>query len=335
MGINSLKKSSRLLQSRRYTHDSFTDAQEAFTSVLDINATEVYTDQILVPSSSLPFSGSSQSGSIYSSSGKQVMKYYYRAAMTKSDLVSGSASEVWFLLSPSGSNAGINAQLIDSNQQNNFISPKYSVPALTNANTEDATPGYGAKVFVSSATSSAGVVAGDQVSTNNYTFDYKNGVLQFTSNAVSATTSQYVYISTYQYIGRTLASNDTLGYSGSFSGSFFGDGAGVTNISASSIVGLSLFSIGTGSITASVDVNPNNLFLIKSGSTQYLNISSSSNTTLSSNLFIIKNFTTQQPVLTVSQSIVQIATQSFDPSGTTNAGSIWFTSSSMYIGLEN
>jgi hypothetical protein len=152
---------------------------------------------------------------------------------------------------------------------------------------------------------------------------------------VSATTSQYVYISTYQYIGRTLASNDTLGYSGSFSGSFFGNGAGITNISASSVVGLSLFSIATGSITASVNVTPSNLFLIKSGSTEYLNISSSSNTTLYSNLFIVRNFTTQQPVLTVSQSIVQIATQSFDPSGTTNAGSIWFTSSSMYIGLEN
>jgi hypothetical protein len=333
MGINSLKKSSRLLQSRRYTHDSFTDAQEAFTSVLDINATEVYTDQILIPSSSLPFSGSSQSGSIYSAGGKQIMKYYYRTAMTRSDLVSGSASEVWFLLSPSGSNAGVNAQLIETNQLTNFISPKYSVPALTNANTEDATPGYGVKVFVSSNASTPS--AGDQVSVNNYTFDYKTGVLQFTTNAVSATTSQYVYISAYQYIGRTLASNDILGYSGSFSGSFFGNGAGVTNISASSIVGLSLFSIGTGSITASVNVNPNNLFLIKSGSTEYLNISSSSNTTLSSNLFIVKNFTTQQPVLTVSQSIVQIATQSFDPSGTTLAGSIWFTSSSMYIGLEN
>jgi len=333
MGINSLKKSSRLLQSRRYTHDSFTDAQEAFTSVLDINATEVYTDQILVPSSSLPFSGSSQSGSIYSAGGKQIMKYYYRAAMTRSDLVSGSASEVWFLLSPSGSNAGVNAQLIETNQLTNFISPKYSVPALTNANTEDTTPGYGVKVFVSSNASTPS--AGDQVSVNNYTFDYKTGVLQFTTNAVSATTSQYVYISAYQYIGRTLASNDTLGYSGSFSGSFFGNGAGITNISASSVVGLSLFSIATGSITASVNVTPSNLFLIKSGSTEYLNISSSSNTTLSSNLFIIKNFTTQQPVLTVSQSIVQIATQSFDPSGTTNAGSIWFTSSSMYIGLEN
>ena len=51
-------------------------------------------------------------------------------------------------------------------------------------------------------------------------------------------------------------------------------------------------------------------------------------------LFIIKDFDTQQPVLTVTQSIVQFATQSFDPSGNTNAGSIWFTSSSLYIGLE-
>jgi hypothetical protein len=334
MGINSLKKSSRLLQSRRYTHDSFTDAQEAFTSVLDINAAEVYTDQNLIPSASLPFSGSSQNGSIYSSGGKQVMKYYYRLAMTRSDLVSGSASEVWFLLSPSGSNAGVNAQLIETNQQNNFISPKYSVPALTNANAEDITPGYGAKVFVSSATSSAGVVAGDQVSINNYTFDYKNGVLQFTSNAVSATTSQYVYISAYQYVGRTLASNDTLGYSGSFSGSFFGSGAGLTNISASNIVGLNLFSISTGSVTASVNTNTNRLFLINSGSNNYLNISASSHTTLSSDLFIIKNFTTQQPVLIVSESVVQIVTHSVAPTGSTNAGNFWFTANDLFIGLD-
>jgi hypothetical protein len=104
---------------------------------------------------------------------------------------------------------------------------------------------------------------------------------------------------------------------------------------SSYVNGLNLAAISTGSIFASVDVDINNLFLIKSGSTIYFNISSSSNTTLYSDLFIIKNFTTQQPVLTVSQSIVQFATQSLDPTGTTTAGSIWFTSSSMYIGLEN
>jgi hypothetical protein len=103
---------------------------------------------------------------------------------------------------------------------------------------------------------------------------------------------------------------------------------------SSYVNGLNLAAISTGSIFASVDVDINNLFLIKSGSTIYFNISSSSNTTLYSDLFIIKNFTTQQPVLTISQSVVQFTTQSFNPSGTTDAGSIWFTSSSMYIGLE-
>lgn len=94
------------------------------------------------------------------------------------------------------------------------------------------------------------------------------------------------------------------------------------------------FLIATGSITASVSDDISNLFLIKSGSTSYLNIAKNSNTTLFSNLFIIKNFTNQQPVLTVSQSLVQFATQSFDPSGNALNGGIWFTSASMYVGLD-
>jgi hypothetical protein len=92
--------------------------------------------------------------------------------------------------------------------------------------------------------------------------------------------------------------------------------------------------IAIGNITASVSTNPNELFLIKSGSSTYFNISSSSAATLYSDLFVIKNFTTQQPVLTVSESIVQFATHSSAPSGDITVGSIWFTSSSLYIGLE-
>jgi uncharacterized coiled-coil protein SlyX len=210
MAIDKLSKSNRLLQSRRYTHDSYTDSQEAFTSTLDINANEVYVDQSLIPSTGLPFSGSAQSGSIYSVGGQNIMQYYYRAGLTRSDLVTGSKSEVWFLLSnSSASAAGIGGQLIDGNQQTNFISPKYGAVALTNANAEDATPGYGVKVFVSSASTTAGVTAGDQVSVNNYTFDYKTGVLQFTTTALAPTTSQYVYLSGYQYKGRVLTDNIT------------------------------------------------------------------------------------------------------------------------------
>jgi hypothetical protein len=190
--IDSTKKSGRFLQSRRYTHDTFTDAQEAFTSVLDINAGEIYIDQDLIPSSGLPYNSSGQDGSIYSNSGQQVMKYYYRQTMTKSD----TNNEVWFFLVPTGSTSGIGAGLIDGGQKINFISPKYSISSLANSNTEDATPGYGVKVLIN----------GVQQSVNNYAFDYKTGVLQFASTAVAPTSGQVVTISAYQYVGRTLSS---------------------------------------------------------------------------------------------------------------------------------
>jgi hypothetical protein len=94
------------------------------------------------------------------------------------------------------------------------------------------------------------------------------------------------------------------------------------------------FIITTGSIRAQVNVDTGSIFLINSGSTNYVNIASNGDTTLTSNLLIIKNLTTQKSVLSVSQSIVQFATQSIDPQDPTEAGTIWFTSSSLYIGLE-
>jgi hypothetical protein len=263
--IDSTKKSARFLQSRRYTHDTYTDAQEAFTSVLDINANEIYIDQDLIPSSGLPYNSSGQDGSIYSNGGQQVMKYYYRYRMTKSDL----NNEVWFFTNPTGSTSGIGAQLIDSGQQTNFISPKYSIPSLSNANTEDATPGYGVKVLVD----------GVQQSVNNYAFDYKTGVLQFATSAVAPTAGQVVTISVYQYIGRKLSSQvggtgtvyDIFKPTGSYfatthdlqvtgslvvtngiSGSFTGDGTHLYNVPASGVTGLNLSQIADGSATASI-----------------------------------------------------------------------------------
>jgi hypothetical protein len=94
------------------------------------------------------------------------------------------------------------------------------------------------------------------------------------------------------------------------------------------------YQISTGSVTASVGVDPTSIFLIQSASLPFLNITSNSDTTVYSDLFMIKGFTSQQPVLTVSESIVNIATHSIDPSGTTAAGNIYFTSGAMYIGLE-
>ena len=75
MPIDKSIKSNRLLQSKRYTQQQLGDSQEAFTSVLDINANEIYVDQDLIPVSSVPFGTSGDNLSIYSSGGQDVMKY--------------------------------------------------------------------------------------------------------------------------------------------------------------------------------------------------------------------------------------------------------------------
>jgi len=103
---------------------------------------------------------------------------------------------------------------------------------------------------------------------------------------------------------------------------------------ASYVPGLNLNAITSGSISASVSISDSSLFLIQSASVPFLNIAPNSNVTVYSDLFIIQGFTTQQPVLTVSGDIVNIATHSFDPTGSTVAGDIYFTSNAMYIGLE-
>ena len=92
--------------------------------------------------------------------------------------------------------------------------------------------------------------------------------------------------------------------------------------------------IATGSITASVNIGPNDLFLIKSGSQTYYQIASNGDTEIYSDLFIIKNRTTQQPVLTISQSIIQFPTQSVSPTGNAVNGGFWFTATDFYVGLD-
>ena len=199
--LDKTKKSSRLLASRRYTHETLTAAQESFTKVLDLGASEIYTQAGYLPSSGLPFSGSSQQAATHTVSGSGVMKYWYRQKLTKSN----TNNEVWFFLNPTGSNDGIGAQLIDSNQQVNFISPKYSIAGLATSTTEDTTPGYLATLLKSTSTNSGSLTGDDIVSTNDYTFDYKTGVIQFTNSSVDPTNSDYLYMTVNQYVGTTLA----------------------------------------------------------------------------------------------------------------------------------
>ena len=198
--IDSGSKSSRLLASRRYTHDTLTSAQEAFTKTIDLSADEIYTQGHLIPTSGLPHSGSSQHLSTYSTQGQTVLKYWYRHRLTKSNI----NNEVWFFLNPTGSNDGVGAQLIDSDQQVNFISPKYSIPSLGNSGTEDATPGYGVVLFKSTSLISGSLGSSDKISVNDYTFDYKTGIVQFTNSSLDPSNSDYVYMTTYQYVGKTL-----------------------------------------------------------------------------------------------------------------------------------
>jgi len=250
MGINLTQKSNRLLQSRRYTTDAIDTFQEAFTRVLDLGTSEVYSQTNLIPTSSLPFSGSSQDGA---TSG--VIKYWYRFQMTPD-----SSRQVWMFIDPPQATSGI--QLLNPNQLTNFISPKYIRADLGDNNTE-LSSGTGYKVVVSlgSNSTSATPITDESL----FTFDYKTGVLQFASTPSAGN----IYITAYQYIGRTLADNDTQGYSGSFSGSFQGDGAGLTNLPASSIVGLNLTQIADTTVSASVSAGTTSFQLISGSNTLF------------------------------------------------------------------
>ncbi len=202
--IDNAIKALRLLGGRRYTNDNLGTAQEAFTRTIDIGSKDVFSQDNLIPTSSLPFSGSSQQHSFHQSGGKNIMKYWFRQRLTKSN----TSTETWFFMSPIGAANGVTPQLIQDGQQANFISPKYSVSALANANTEDSTPGYGVKVFKSTSTNSGSFGNSEVVSINDYQFDYKTGVLQFDQNAPSS--NQIVYMTAYQYVGETIADGLTI-----------------------------------------------------------------------------------------------------------------------------
>ena len=93
MAIDLEKKSNRLLGNRRFTSADLNTSQEAFTDVLDIGADEIYTQTHLIPSSNLPFSGSTQSGQ---TSG--VLKYYCRQRLTRSNVGYGTLLSFVYLI---------------------------------------------------------------------------------------------------------------------------------------------------------------------------------------------------------------------------------------------
>jgi len=291
MSYNSANRSERLLQNRRFTTDGLSLSQEAFTSVLDLNSSELYTQTQYVPSASaiLPFSGSSQNGLIVSASvvspgitpNLPILKYYYRKKLKGA---ADATQQVYYFTTsdPASPTSTVTSdQLIETDQQTSFISPKYIIAANSSFSTEANPPGYKVVVYKSTSATAAGVTESAALD-STYVFDYKTGVLTWVSgNAPSAT--QYVYITAYQYVGESLNTrltsisgslatlttavnnsstsqitngvynvsvlangninangnlyvtgsvNATQGFSGSFSGSFFGDGSNLTGIAS-------------------------------------------------------------------------------------------------------
>ena len=267
MAINQEKKSNRLLGGRRFTSADLNTSQEAFTEVLDLRASEIFTQGHLVPSSDLPFSGSTQSGNFFKVRGENIMRYYFRWRLTKSNV----DEDVWFFINPTGSASGVTPQLIQDGQQTNFISPKYSVSALANANTEDSTPGFGVKVFASTSTDSGSLGGGDIVSSNDYQFDYKTGVLQFET---ARSSNEIVYMSAYQYVGTTLATG--LEVDGNITAKQFIVSSSVTYMTSSFSSGSTVFGDSiddthqfTGSLSISGSILPTSDDLIDLGSSTF------------------------------------------------------------------
>ena len=214
MAYNSSNRSERLLQGRRFTTDELTLAQEAFTDVFDLGAGEIFTDDGLIPtgSSQLAFSGSSQDGGIISGSvvnptlapNVEVLKYHYRKKLKPAG--NGNRQVYYFTTSDPASPSGSvsSDQLIETDQQTNFVSPKYIIAAHSTRNAEASTTGYKAVVFKDTS-ATAGGISTDAITDDNYVFDYKTGVLTWNSGQAPSAT-QYVYMTVYQYVGRTLRS---------------------------------------------------------------------------------------------------------------------------------
>ena len=214
--FNSSSKSNRLLQSKRYTIASF-DSAEAYTNVLDINSSEVYTQQSFLPTSSagLPYSASAQDGLTIDSGSTPIARFYYRMRLTPTDVVTSGKYQTWFVISGSDGTP-VSPQSIQANQQVNFLSNKYIIAAdaLKTAE-EEPTPGYNVVV-------SKGASAGSAVAENgdHFQFDYKTGVVQYLSTGLAPSTSDVLYLSGYVYEGKTLA-DETLGGGGDGTGAGF------------------------------------------------------------------------------------------------------------------
>jgi hypothetical protein len=212
--------------------------QEAFTDVLDLGVSEIYLDTQYIPTASagLPYSGSSQNLQTITTGGLPILKYWNRKKMKGAG--DGTRQVYYFTLDDPNTPTDYvgSDQIIESDQLTNFISPKYIQPTDAAKGTEANPPGYAITVYKSTSATAGGVTEAASTS-NQFVFDYKTGVLSWVSG-FAPTSNQYVYITAYQYIGRTIQDQLVGGYSGSLSGSVQGSSTGVfTGIGSGSFSG--------------------------------------------------------------------------------------------------
>ena len=86
-----------------------------------------------------------------------------------------------------------------------------------------------------------------------------------------------------------------------FTGSFTGDGSGLTGIPSSAITGLQLFRISSGSISASVDVDTTSIFNVVSSGNKILNLDNAGTLTIIGDI-VAKNYIVSSSVTYMTQS---------------------------------
>ncbi len=264
--FSSASKSNRLLQSKRYTLADF-DSQEAYTRVLDLNSSEIYTKQDSLPgtSATLPYSGSSQDNSLITSGSggdeTNIARYYYRIELSPTSVVTSGKYLTWFAVSgSSGTEVGydfpVSPQVIQDTQMTNWISNKYiqAADAANLAETPGVDPGSpGYNVYLRKGNNAA--EEDNKIADNDVVFDYKTGILQWmnATNAPSSATAtnNRIYLSGYQYEGQTLDQFVASGSGASVGGIFVETGSVFSTTNDLEVTGSFLVS---GSITASHDI---------------------------------------------------------------------------------
>ena len=285
MAFNATDFSSRKLQGRRFTGLT-NDSQEAFTQTFDLQSIEVLTDDRYIPTGSLPYSGSTQhestvarsyyDNSITPSSADDgdVLKYFYRHKLTRAANNDISRETFYFLKDePATAATKVDSDLLVTGSQfTNFVNNKnladnYAV--LGSGDAEDifgSGLAYNIVVFKSTDSDKDNLTTGDVVDAGAYTFDYKTGILNFTAeNAVDPDNGEFIYVSAYRYVGRTLSGQiqdgsiggspfTALGISGSWQGEEFISASQVQENIGGGVISGSLFtSTAQGTLSASIN----------------------------------------------------------------------------------